>query len=228
MTLTFRLVNGVIKQIVRFLCRIDDSQLHKVPHTGPLIIVANHINFLEVPILYTHLLPRPLTGFAKSENWDNFATRLLFEFWGGIPIRRGEADLSALKRGLAELEDGRILAISPEGTRSGHGRLQACHPGIVLMALRSGAPILPLAYHGTEEYRRDWSRLRRPDFKIRIGRPFHLIANGIRVNQAVRKQMLDEIMFRVAALLPEANRGIYSDLASASRRYLHFLPEPIQ
>lgn len=224
MSLTFKLVNGVLKRVLRIICRIDAAALASVPDRGPLILVANHINFLEVPIVFTHLQPRPVTGFVKSENWDKPATRFLFSLWNGIPIRRGEADLGALRSGLDALEAGKILAISPEGTRSGHGRLQASHPGVVLMALHSGAPLLPLVYYGSENYRQAFSHLRRVDFHIAVGRPFHLDAHGERVTRAVRQQMLDEIMYQLAALLPPDYRGIYTDLDAATQKYLVFGP----
>ena len=222
MNLTSTLLNGAVKGIMRTICRIDDAQLEQVPERGPLIVVVNHINFLEVPILYTHLLPRPITGFVKSENWEKLATRFLFTLWGGIPIRRGEPDLTALRKGIDALKEDRILAISPEGTRSGHGSLQACHPGVVLVALRSGAPILPVVYYGSENYRRDLSRLKRVDFHIAVGRPFHLAPGSERVTRVLRRQMLDEIMFRVAALLPPRYRGVYSNLETATQKYLAF------
>jgi 1-acyl-sn-glycerol-3-phosphate acyltransferase len=103
-----------------------------------LILVANHINFLEVPIMFTHLQPRPVTGFAKVETWNNPAMGALFDLWGAIPLKRGSADTVAFKRGLEVLEAGKILAVAPEGTRSGNGMLQKGHPGVVMLALRSG------------------------------------------------------------------------------------------
>ncbi len=60
-----------------------------VPAQGPLMLVANHVNFLDAPVMYTHLQPRPLTAFVKAETWDNPVMGLLFNIWGGIPIRRG-------------------------------------------------------------------------------------------------------------------------------------------
>ncbi|MEA2008767.1 MAG: 1-acyl-sn-glycerol-3-phosphate acyltransferase, partial [Chloroflexota bacterium] len=61
----------------------------------------NHINFLDAPIFYTHLCPRPLTGFVKSETWDSPYLGPLFTLWGAIPVRRGEADMNAIRRGVA-------------------------------------------------------------------------------------------------------------------------------
>lgn len=218
----FWAVTMTIKGLTRILCRVDDSQLARVPQNGPLILVCNHINFLDIPLVFTHLQPRPLTGFAKSETWDNPAMGYLFDLWGAIPIRRGEADLGALRRGLQALEDGQILAIAPEGTRSNHGCLGSGHPGVVTLALRSGAPILPLAYYGGENFHKNFAQLKRTDFHIVVGQPFYLRSQNGRVTGQTRQEMLDEIMYQLAALLPPENRGVYSDLSQASQSYLCF------
>jgi 1-acyl-sn-glycerol-3-phosphate acyltransferase len=222
MTPTRQVVSTTIKRLTRILCRVDDAQLAHVPAQGPLILIANHVNFLEVPLLYTHLQPRPVTGFAKIETWHNPAMGFLFDLYGAIPLRRGEADVAAFRRGLAILEAGHILTVAPEGTRSGHGRLGRGHPGVVMLALRSGAPLLPMAYYGGESLRQNVARLRRTDFHIVVGRPFYLDAGGVKMTREVRQQMVDEIMYQLAALLPPAYRGHYSNLAVATEQYLRF------
>jgi 1-acyl-sn-glycerol-3-phosphate acyltransferase len=222
MRLRARLVNGTLKGMIRLLCRVDDAQLGRVPERGPLIIVANHVNFLEVPLLYTHLLPRPVTGFAKAETWDNPAMAALFDMWEAIPLRRGEADHAAIRRALHALREGQILALAPEGTRSGNGRLQPGHPGVVTLALLSGAPLLPVVYYGGERFRGNLSRLRRTDFHIVVGRPFRLEAGSARVGRDLRQRMVDEVMYQLAALLPPDYRGAYADLSRATQTYLRF------
>ncbi|MFQ6101943.1 MAG: lysophospholipid acyltransferase family protein [Anaerolineae bacterium] len=224
MTLTYRVVTSSIKGLIRLLCRVDGAQLAQVPDQGPLIVVANHVNFLEVPLLYTHLQPRPVTGFAKAENWDNPTLRPLADLWGAIPLNRGEADVAALRRALKVLEAGHILAVAPEGTRSGHGRLQPGHPGVVFLALRSSVPLLPIVYYGGELFWHNLAHLRRTDFHIVVGQSFYLDASGVKVTRQVRQQMTDEIMYQMAALLPPAYRGVYSDLAAATESYLRFPP----
>jgi 1-acyl-sn-glycerol-3-phosphate acyltransferase len=217
-TLTYWVVTSSIKRLTRILCRIYDDQLAHVPERGPLIIVANHTNFLEAPVLYTHLQPRPVTGFAKAETWDNPALRLLAD----LPVQRGEADMTAFRQALQALEAGRILAVAPEGTRSGHGRLQQGRPGVAFLALRSGAPLLPMVYYGGELFWDNLSRLRRTDFRIVVGQPFYLDAGGSKVTRQVRQQMADEVMYQMARLLPPAYRGVYSDVAAATEEYLRF------
>ena len=225
MTLSTRVVTSTIKGLTHLLCRIDAAQLALVPGCGPLILVTNHINFLDVPLLYTHLLPRPMAGLIKAETWDNPAMGWLFDVAGGgaaIPVRRGEADMEALRRGLAALEAGRILALAPEGTRSGHGRLQHGQPGVVVLALHSGAPIWPVVYYGGESIRLNMRRLQRTAFNILVGQPFYLEAGGARVTREVRQQMTNEVMYQMAALLPPGYRGVYADLGAATESYLRF------
>jgi len=222
MSLTFRAVNTVVKGITRLICRVDDEQLVKVPKRGPLILVCNHINFIEVPLVFTHLQPRPVTGYAKAESWDNPALGWLFDLWEGIPIRRGEADTAALRQGLQILAEDKILSITPEGTRSGDGRLRRGHPGVVMLAMRSGAPLLPVVYYGHEDYMQNLKRLHRSEFHIVVGRPFKLESPGATAKSANRQQMVDEIMYQLASLLPETYRGEYADLSKATTQYLVF------
>jgi len=206
----------------RILCCIDRAALAQVPRRGPLILVTNHIGSLEVPLLFAHLQPRPITGFAKIETWDNPFMGWLFDMWGAIPIRRGEADMDALRCALAALESGWMLAVAPEGTRSWNGRLLRAHPGVVLIALRSGAPILPMVHWGAESFSRNLKQFKRTDFHIRVGRPFCLRENGVKITREIRQNMADEIMYQIAALMPPEYRGAYTDTAKATDKFLHF------
>jgi 1-acyl-sn-glycerol-3-phosphate acyltransferase len=223
MKVTFHVTNFTFKRLTRILCRIDDSQWHKFPDKGPMLLVANHVNFLEAPVMYTHLMPRPVTGFVKAENWEHPFFRWLFNLWGGIPLHRGEADMAAIRAGLKVLDEEMMLTVAPEGTRTGDGRLRQGHPGIVIMALKSGVPILPIAYWGHEMFWQNAKRLRRTDFNLRVGRPFMLNPGDGRVTKQVRQQMTDEIMYQIAALMPEGYRGYYSDLSQATETYLKFM-----
>jgi 1-acyl-sn-glycerol-3-phosphate acyltransferase len=224
MTLARKVISFVVKRITFIICRIDAAQLSKIPAQGPLILAMNHINFMDVPVFYTQLEPRLITGFAKAESWDDPLLGWLFRLYGGIPIRRGSADLTALRAGLKALKAGQILAVAPEGTRSGDGRLQRGNAGVVFVALRSGAPLLPVVYYGAENYLSNLKRLRRTDFHIVVGQPFYLQTEGIKVTSDVRRQLVDEIMWQMAALLPPYYRGEYANLSAATETYLRFPP----
>ena len=218
------IVNPAVRFATGIVCRINEQELDKVPKIGPLIVAANHIGALEVPVLVTRLADRPMTGFAKAENWEHPFYRIIFKGWGAIPLRRGEADMTAMRAALAVLKAGEILAIAPEGTRSGDGRLRRGHPGVVVLALKSGAPILPMVYYGGEQFKHNLRRLRRTPFNIVVGTTFYLNPGGERTTNEVRQQMVDEIMYQLAAMLPAAYRGVYSNLSLATERYLTFPP----
>jgi len=223
MSLTYSVVTLSIKAITRILCKIDDSQLRNVPDRGPFIIASNHINFIEVPVVYTHLQPRKITGFVKAETWENPLMGFLFDLWDGIPVQRGEADSNAIRRALDALKQGKILAIAPEGTRSENGKLQPGVPGIVMLARLSDAPILPLVYFGGEKIRDNLNQLKRTDFYIRVGRMFRLSFVEGKPNKEIRKAMVDEIMYQMSILLPEEYRGYYTDISNMSTNYIKYV-----
>ncbi len=223
MRIAYWIVTPTIKRLARILCKIDDAQLARVPQHGPLIIVINHVNFLEAPVIYTHLLPRRVVGITKAETWDKPFKRMLANLWEAIPIRRGEPDTTAIRKALDVLEAGDIIVVAPEGTRSGHGRLQRGHAGVVLLALRSGAPILPVVFYGAEHFWHNLAHLRRTELHMVVGEPFHLHADATQVRRGLREQMLDEVMYQMAALLPAQYRGLYADLDTASQHHLRFL-----
>ncbi|MBN1440129.1 MAG: 1-acyl-sn-glycerol-3-phosphate acyltransferase [Anaerolineales bacterium] len=220
MNIAQTVVYSPIRALGRTLCRVHDEELARIPHQGPLLIVANHVNFLDVPIFYTHLIPRSVTGFAKIETWKNPAIGLLFSLGGAIPIRRGVVDRTAFGRARDALRAGRILAIAPEGTRSGDGRLQKAQTGVSVLALESGAPVLPVAYYGGENFRRNIVRLVRTDFHFRVGTPFRVRLEGGRPTREARENITADIMYRLAALMPPEYRGHYADLSKATNRYL--------
>jgi 1-acyl-sn-glycerol-3-phosphate acyltransferase len=204
------------------LCRIDAPNLDKMPKRGPIIAFSNHTGQLEVPVMFAWLQPRPVTGWAKIETWEKPFLRWLFDMWGAIPVRRGEADMTALRAALQKLEQGYIFGVAPEGTRNKSGKLLRAHPGAVLLACHSKAPIIPVAHWGGERFTSNLKRLRRTDFHIRVGRPFTLRTSGERITRDQRQQIVDEMMYQLSALLPEDYRGEYSDMSKATTTYLKF------
>jgi len=205
----YKLVGLLVKVGTGFLCRIHAPDLDNVPMRGPLIAYSNHTGQIEVAVLFGHLQPRPITGWAKMEAWDNAFLNWLFNLWGLIPVRRGEGDTTALRSAIQALEKGYIFGIAPEGTRNITGRLKRAHPGAVILALHSGAPLLPVAHWGGEKFLKNLARLKRTDFYIRVGEPICLHVDEIRMTREVRQKIVDEMMFRLAELLPQEYRGEY-------------------
>jgi 1-acyl-sn-glycerol-3-phosphate acyltransferase len=215
-------MNNLIRVGTDLLCRIDKQDFKKIPTQGPLILVVNHINSLEVPLLFVHLQPRKMVGLAKIETWDNKFMGWLFDLWEAIPVRRGEADLEAIRRCLKVLEAKEILAIAPEGTRSYHGSLLQAQPGVVVIALRAGAPILPIAHWGGEDFKSNLKKWKRTPFHFRVGRAFTLDAGSEKMTAEIRQEMADEIMGQIAALMPESYHGEYAG-KTGNTRHLRWL-----
>jgi len=221
MTLASQIINPPIKAILSTFLNVDASDVSRIPMEGPLILATNHINSLDAPVGFSHLHPRPMTAFVKVETWDNLFMKFLFDAWDAIPIKRGEVDFEAFRLAEEALKKKKILIVAPEGTRSRHGRLNKGYPGIVLLAIRTGVPILPVVFYGNEKLK--FKLARRTPMVIKVGEPFKVNTKDAPLTREVRTQITDEIMYEIARLLPEENRGVYADLSQDKREFLSFL-----
>ncbi len=222
MRLSYSFVVFTFKTITRAICRIDADQLARVPAHGPLIIYTNHVNILEIPIIFTQLQPRKAHGMLLAERWNIPLLGWMLDVVETIPLHRGEADIDAIHQALEVLMQGNLIIISPEGTRSHDGKLQSALPGVVLLAMHSQATLLPVAYFGAEKWQDNLSHLKRTDFHIRVGKLFHLDNHGEKVTHFVRQKIVDEMMIELALLLPPENRGYYAGREGSTRHYLVF------
>ena len=130
-----KIVSIIVKFGTEILRCIDAPDLDKVPERGPLIVYSNHTGQIEVGVLFGQLQPRPITGWAKMESWDNAFLNWLFNLWGLIPVRRGKADTSALRKAIDAIQKGYIFGVAPEGTRNVTGRLKRASPGVAMLAI---------------------------------------------------------------------------------------------
>ena len=219
MTRLALVINPPIKAVLSTFLDVDSSEVARIPMEGPLIISTNHINSLDAPVGFSHLHPRPLTAFVKAETWDNWFMRFLFNAWDAIPIRRGEVDFEAFRLAEEALKKKKIVIVAPEGTRSRHGRLNQGYPGIALLAIRSGAPILPVVFYGNEKIK-DLRPGKRTKMVIKVGEPYKLNLNDRMLSKDNRKQITDEIMYEIARILPEENRGVYYDLSKHKKEFI--------
>lgn len=183
--------------------------LHRIPASGPVLLASNHISWVDPVLLACWLTPatgRPMAWMGKAE-----AMRLPLVGWflrvnGVFGVRRGAADLEAFRLAERILSEGRILGIYPEGTRSSDGILRPFRDGAALLALRSGAPVLPVAVTGTDGLWRKGSLIPRrvPRVTLTIGEPVVLPrGEGSRPELSAVSGAIHDA---VAALLPEANR----------------------
>ncbi len=223
---TARFVNWILRGIFGVLCILDTAELRNVPARGPFIVVANHVNFLEVPVVLASVNSGNLIALTKAQTYANPLFNFLFNTWGGIPIERGVVDRAALQACRAALAEGKLLAITPEGTRSGDGKLLPGKPGMVILAVRSDAPLLPVAYWGAEHFWENLSHFRRTPVHARVGRPVVVDHHGEGLSKEVRQRIADEIMFRLAELLPEQYHGAYPHPERVVYQYLRDIQAP--
>lgn len=201
-----------VRLIVTLVIRQDVKGLENVPRRGALVLASNHLNLADPPIL-TFLMPRRVVWMAKQELFDIPVAGLLYRMFGCIPVRRFEADLRALRRSQQALRRGHVLGMFPEGTRSGGLGLKQGEPGTALLALRSGAPVLPVAIWGTEGMKLPRDFFRRTHVRVAIGQPFRL-PQAKRIDKEQVEAGTEEIMRRIAALLPPEYRGEYAEAAA--------------
>ena len=209
-----RLFDAVVYFLIRCACRIDDSELSKVPHDGPMLMIFNHINFIEAPLFYLLMRPRRIYGIMKVELSRVPLLKGVFKRWGGIPIQRGAPPSAAFRRVGELLREGALIGLAPEGTRSGDGRLQKGNPGVVTLAVQNDVPIIPVAHYGTQNLWRNLKRFKRTVIQFRVGRPFRLNAPE-KITRDVRRTLTDQMMRQLAVLLPEELRGEYRDVVDS-------------
>ncbi len=217
-----KFVMSVIRKYCELTIRPHLEQLVDVPMKGPYLVVGNHVNSMDGLVMFSYVQPRPLTTLSKEENFTNPIKRMISEAWGAIPIKRGAVDNTAMSLALDALKEGKMLAILPEGTRSHSGEMAQGKQGILPLAVKSGAPIVPVAFHGHENFSKNVLSFRKTDFYLEVGQPFRIKATMRDLDRERRQIITDEVMYRVAMLLPEKYRGYYSDLSKATTEYLEF------
>ena len=201
MVLFYDATTLAMKLALLMLARWRVYGVEHVPRRGPLIVAANHLSLADPPLLSASI-PRRIVFMAKDEAYRSLFLGPLVRGFGAFPVRRGEADRAALRRALSVLEAGGVLGIFPEGTRSRNRQLQPGRSGVARIALRSGAPILPVGIAGTEHIGGPGILLR-PAITVRIGQPFHLPGEGGRIEGNKLAEYTAMIMDRIAELLPE-------------------------
>lgn len=219
-----RILSFCIRGAFRILCRMDVKQLKRIPNRGAVVLATNHVGNLDGPLFYSFLRRPKKTGIAKRELWEHPFTGYIMRLWDLIPVDRGGTDRETIRRCFRALDDGYLLGIAPEGTRSKTGILGAGHPGAVFIAGAKKLPIYPVAHWGTSEVVRKLAQFRRPSITMRVGRPFFLEKPGAgKVGAEDRLRMLDEMMYQLAVLLPPRYRGRYADLSGMTTDYIRYL-----
>lgn len=197
-----------IRLLVWLVTSRDVRGRRNIPRRGAVILASNHLNLAD-PAILTAVIPRRLVWMAKQELFDIPVFGFLYHLLGCIPVRRFQADLRALRKSQEALQRGHVLGMFPEGTRSDEHSLQRGEAGTALLALRTGAPVLPVATWGTEGVKLPRDFFNRTHMYVVFGEPFYLPKTG-RINRELVAEGTERIMREIAALLPPEYRGVYA------------------
>jgi 1-acyl-sn-glycerol-3-phosphate acyltransferase len=212
----YRLTKLLLAPYLRLFFRIRVDGRQHIPERGPAILACNHISFCDSFFLPL-VVPRRVRYVAKAEYFDNWKVAWFFRANGHIPIRRGEgADWKrAMEAAAGALAAGELFGIYPEGTRSKDGKLHRGHTGVAMLAVRTGAPVIPIGFIGTDKAQPVGSKFIWP-FKritIRIGPPIDFAAEAAQPRgQRALRAMTDRVMAEIQKLSGQEYTGRYAPL----------------
>jgi 1-acyl-sn-glycerol-3-phosphate acyltransferase len=214
--MAYTILLTLIRLLLPLQARVTAFHTERCPRTGPLIIVANHLGLLD-PLIVATRVPRRMRILAKAEVFQWFALGGLARIGGIVPVRRGASDREALQALARVLADGDCVLLTPEGTYPKMPLPPAmlrAKTGAAFLAVRSGAPVLPVGVTGAERLwapKRGWRLWHRPRVTVTFGEPYTpVVPQGVSTKEAYQA-VADEMGRRIAVLLPAAYRGYYGD-----------------
>lgn len=205
----------LIRFLLRTLSKVEVVGREHIPQSGNFIIAANHLGLVDAFMPF-FILNNTNLFLLVGEKWEKVGIlRWLGKQLNFIFVDRFNPDIKAIREVITRMKQGEVLVITPEGTRSKVGHLIEGKQGVSYLAAKLGYPILPGGITGSFDpvFFGQLKRLKRPLLKVNIGPAFELPplpGDGLERDE-VLKQTTDEIMCRIAALLPEENRGFYQD-----------------
>ena len=208
----YRTLRSIVRFIMNIIADVEVVGMEKLPR-GNVLVAANHLGRLDTAVLL-QILDREDIIMAVAEKYKNHP---LFGAIGraanAIWLNRFDADFAALREILARMQQGGMMVIAPEGTRSKTASMQQGKPGVAFLASKSGYPVLPVALTGTEDQNviANLKRFRRSKIKVVAGELFTIEIPKGRGREEAMRQATDEIMCQIAAMLPESYRGVYAE-----------------
>ncbi|HLX40511.1 MAG TPA: lysophospholipid acyltransferase family protein [Ktedonobacteraceae bacterium] len=194
--------------LLNIIVRLRVRGLSNVPKQGAFMIASNHLSWTDIPFIPLYLR-RKVIYMAKEEYYSSRLAWLV-RFLGAFPVKRGEGDRQALRAGEEQLKKGNILVIFPEGTRSRSRKMAKAHAGMGMIALRSGVPVVPVAIWGSEKTFKKF----RPHVTVSYGEPMLLKARGKKVTREDIDEATEQVMRKIAEMLPPEYRGDYGEVES--------------
>lgn len=216
--LSFKITAGLLTPLIRLITRLEIKGRENLPQQGPIIAICNHIHLLDPIIHIISILPRDSIFMAKEElfrPWPVPLFAIIMKIVDALRVPRRGTDAErreVIEKALIVLAEGHVLGVYPEGTRSDTGKLKLAHPGAARMALRSGAPLIPISIYGTEKLRGiGW--LTHPRVVVTFGKPFYLPRQDREPSFTKINELTNLIMEQLCHVLPPEYHGQYSKQA---------------
>jgi 1-acyl-sn-glycerol-3-phosphate acyltransferase len=208
-----KIFRSVIRFVIWLIANVDFSGLENVPDSSSFVIASNHVGRFDTALVFVALNRTDFILPVAEKYHKNPFTRFIGNMMGAIWLDRYNTDFKAIREILARIKQGGVLVIAPEGTRSKTGTLNAGKPGVAYLAAKSGLPIVPVAVTGTEDriVVDNLKHFRRSHFRGVSGKAFSLPPLSGKKRDESLQEYTDEIMCRIAVLLPEEKRGIYAE-----------------
>lgn len=208
-----RFLRWLIHTVLTLITKIETSGYENLPEKGGFVIATNHLGFLDAPMAY-YALDNLNLFIPVAEKWEE---NPLLKWLGGhlnlIFVDRFNADLRSMREMIKRMEEGQTLVIAPEGTRARDEKMAQGKPGVAYLASKMGWQIVPVAISGTEDrlFKGNLKRLKRTPVKLTAGNSFTLPPFPKENRDEILQEYTDEIMCRIAVMLPEHNRGFYAE-----------------
>ena len=199
----------LISLLSSLFLRRQVSGKENMPRHTACIIVANHVNLLDSPILGVSL-GRRVYFMAKGDLFYSRIIGWLAKQFGAFSVSKGRLNRRAGRTALELLANSQVLIIYPEGKRSDDGKLGQAYSGAALLAVKSGAPIVPVGISGTRQLVGKKWFFKRPKITLNIGQPFTLSASHDKLSREETARLTHEVMMHIAVLLPPDYRGRYT------------------
>jgi 1-acyl-sn-glycerol-3-phosphate acyltransferase len=203
-------LNSILSLLLHAVAKINFIGAENLPRQGGVLVATNHMSRFDTLLLALTPTRPDITALVADKYKRNPLFLVVLNSAGIIWLDRSKADFGAFRVAVDALKKGYCIGIAPEGTRSNNAQLQEGKPGTVLLALKAEAPIVPVGLAATETITPNLYRLKKSEVTLRFGPAFRLPPLDRNNREAQMKTFTDEIMCRIAALLPEKYHGFYA------------------